>query len=296
MIITDLRDRLFDSGIRTAVTVGKFDGLHLGHRELIRAAAGKKQEGLSPLVLLIDMNAGAGRKSILDSEEESGILSELGAEILIRVPFTPDFSEISAESFVTDILVSRLHAGTLISGEDFCFGKERRGNPAFLRSVSRELGFEYECLPRVFYKNAPVSSTRIRELLERGEIRDANACLGMSYSIAGSVIHGMHLASGLGFPTANILPPQEKLLPRFGVYRVFAKIGEKPFRGLANLGVKPTVPGERKALLEVYFPDYSGDLYGQTLTVSFDEFLRPEQKFPDLSSLRRQIAEDLRAL
>ncbi len=296
MIITDLSDHLFESGIRTAVTVGKFDGLHLGHRELILAAAERKNEGLIPLVLLIDMNTESGRKSLLDPREEEETLSALGAEILIRVPFTKEFSEIAAENFAEDILCSKLHAGLIISGEDFCFGKDRRGNPAFLRSISSRLGFEYECLPRVFYKNAPISSTRIRDLLGRGEIGDANTCLGRRFEIKGPVIHGMHLASSLGFPTANILPDERKFLPRFGVYRVFSEIGGQSFTGLANLGVKPTVPGERKALLEVYFPGYTGDLYGRTLTVFFDEFLRPEHKFPDLLSLRAQIAEDLRSL
>ncbi len=296
MIITDLSDQVFSSGIRTAVTVGKFDGLHRGHRELILAAAEKKSEGLVPLVLMIDMNTGTDRKSLLDPSEEAEALRKLGAEILVRVPFTKAFSEISAETFAEDILVSKLHAKALISGEDFCFGKGRRGNPAFLKSVSAALGFEYECLPRVFYGNAPVSSTRIRDCLQEGNIRDANACLGVSYRIRGTVMHGMHLASSLGFPTANILPPEEKYLPRFGVYRVFSEIGGRTLRGLANLGVKPTVPGARKALLEVYFPDYSGDLYGQTLSVVFDEFLRPERKFPDLAALRQQISEDLQRI
>ena len=293
MIMTDLSDQLFSGKLRTAVTVGKFDGLHRGHRELIRYTAEKKNEGLVPLILMIDMNIGPGKKSILDREEERETLESLGAEIVVRVPFTDEFRKLSAERFSEEILAERLGARSVVSGEDFCFGKGRQGNPGFLQSVSKRLGFEYECLPRVFYENSPVSSSRIRECLASGRVEEAKACLGEPYRIRGTVAHGMHLASGLGFPTANILPPEEKFLPRYGVYRVFSEIDGTLHKGLANLGVKPTVPGERKAVLEVYFPGYSGDLYGKTLSVLFDAFLRPEQKFPDLSHLKVQIQEDL---
>ena len=141
-----------------------------------------------------------------------------------------------------------------------------------------------------------MSSTRIRECLACGRTEEAAGCLGRPYAIEGTVIRGMHLASSLGFPTANIRPDPGKLLPRYGVYRVFCVLDNVKAAGMANIGVKPTVTSAGEPLLEVFFPGFSGDLYGRTLHVEFDSFIRPEKKFASAEELKKQISEDLKRI
>ena len=296
MIITEACDAGIFAGKKSAVTIGKFDGLHRGHRSLIRRITEKKKDGLQAVVYKITMASASEGKSLLDEEEEAKILEELGVDVLVRVPFTPEFASQKAEDFVDRVLVDGLHTAYLASGENFFFGAGRTGSPELLRKLSGKLGFEYECEPRFFYGEKPVSSTRIRTCLKEGRMEEAAYCLSEPYAISGTVVHGMHLASSLGFPTANICPPENKFLPAFGVYRVFSELSGRPWKGLANLGVKPTVTSEHKVLLEVCFPGFSGDLYGQSLRVSFDSFLRPEKKFGSVDELRTQMKADMAKL
>ena len=281
---------------KTAVTVGKFDGIHIGHRELVRRIVSKKGEGLIPAVLTIDMNTqdGGGRKNILSRTEEEEILETLGVEILVRVPFTKEFAATEASDFVKEVLADRLGAAFVVSGEDFRFGAGRKGGSELLSKMSASCGFEYESVPRLTCRGLPVSSTRIRALLAEGETKEASECLGCPYTLQGEVIHGMALAHTLGFPTANIRPEAEKLLPAYGVYRVEAEIGGKTYAGLANLGVKPTVRSDKDPLLEVYFPGFSGDLYGRRLKATFGSFIRKERKFENVFELKEQIKADLK--
>ncbi|MBR6322737.1 MAG: riboflavin biosynthesis protein RibF [Lachnospiraceae bacterium] len=280
---------------KTAVTVGKFDGIHVGHRELIRRIVSKKKEGLVPTVLTIDMNTEDGglRKNILSLAEENRLFEALGVEILVRVPFTKEFASTEASDFITEVLVSRLHASYVVSGEDFRFGAGRKGGRELLYDMSVPCGYTFEAVPRLSCRELPVSSTRIRALLAEGSMEEACECMGSPYTVEGKVIHGMALAASLGFPTANIRPEAEKLLPAYGVYRVEASIGGAEYKGLANLGVKPTVRSEKDPLLEVYFPGFSGNLYGEKLEVSFEHFIRKERKFKNVFELKKQIESDL---
>lgn len=296
MIIFDSIEAAASINGKTAVTVGKFDGIHVGHRELVRRIVSKKTEGLVPAVLTIDMNTadGGGRKNILSCAEEDRIFESLGVEILVRVPFTREFAATEAADFVKEVLVRRLNAAFVVSGEDFRFGAGRKGGRELLAEMSASCGYEYESVPRLSCRDLPVSSTRIRALLAEGSMEEASECLGAPYTVEGEVIHGMALAHTLGFPTANIRPEEEKLLPAYGVYRVVSSIGGREYAGLANLGVKPTVRSEKDPLLEVYFPDFSGDLYGEKLKVVFGRFIRKERKFDSVSELKEQIGADLR--
>ena len=284
---------------KTAVTIGKFDGLHLGHQMLLQKISEKKEEGLIPAVVSIEMNKNGGsmRNCLLTNREEEDILEAFGTEPLLRIPFTEEFAKTEAERFLTDILLQKLHAAYIVCGEDFRFGRDRKGSPAFLSANAEEFGFSCETVPSLTSADGSViSSTRIRTLLDLGQIADVEKLCGRPYEIRGTVINGMHLAGKLGFPTANIRPDPDKYLPCFGVYQIRTLLHGQWIRGLANLGTKPTVQESLDPLLEVYYPGISENLYGQQLGVFFEKFIRPEKKFESLDALKNQMKLDLQHL
>ncbi|MBR0086464.1 MAG: riboflavin biosynthesis protein RibF [Lachnospiraceae bacterium] len=287
--ISDLEELSCPEG--SYVTVGKFDGLHLGHRELIGGVLKARDKGHKAVVIRLKIEKQQG-ESLLTEKETGDILEALGVDILAEIPLTEAFRDMPAETFIKDILAEKLQMKAFFCGEDFFFGKDRRGNIRLLEDLSAVYGFTLHVLPKKNGGAEAVSSSRIRTLLSDGAMHAVNALLGYRYFLEGEVVHGRHLATYLGFPTANVVPPAEKLLPPFGVYAVLAETGGKVYEGMANLGVKPTVTDEKAVLLEVSLSGFSGNLYGKTLRTEFLEYIRPEKRFDSVDDLKHQLNLD----
>lgn len=288
----------------SAVAIGNFDGVHTGHRALLESVVqAANDRGLVPSVVTFEPhpkelvgNARVERLSTLRDKVEA-ILSA-GIERIYLLPFNKRLASLRAEDFVRDVLVKGIDTCWLTVGEDFCFGSDRAGNVALLEAMGRELRFETVVAPTLFHTNARVSSSRIREALAHGDLYEASLMLGRRYSMTGRVIHGAELGRTIGVPTLNMapIPPGSRAEPALkGVYAVTIDgLGPATQKGVASIGVKPTVTSERRWLLETHVFDWQGDAYGRVVRINFIEKLRDEKKFSGLDELKAAIAEDAR--
>ncbi len=280
------------------MTIGNFDGIHLGHREIFRrvVTGARKIGGTSvvftfvphPLKVLAPEKA---PRLINTTEEKERLIEASCIDVLIAAPFTREFAALPAGSFVKEVLVDRIGLRRLVVGYDYAFGRGREGNVDFLRARGRELGFEVEVLGPIRQGGEVYSSTGIRQQVEAGEVREVVRSLGRHYSLEGVVVHGAKRGKGLGFPTANLVPDKD-LLPRAGVYAVKVRRGETLLDGVANIGSNPTFDG-RETGVEVHLLDFAGDLYGERLRVYFLERLRDERRFDGPTALKAAIAADV---
>lgn len=299
MIITD--GNSFPSLTGPFVTVGVFDGVHLGHRALLDQLVLKaSQAGRMSVVITFDPHPKlvlGGSKSNLaflsTPEEKKELLGKSGIDHLVIIPFTRELASMEGRQFISEILVDRMGAGFLLVGYDNHFGK---GRDTGFESISRHAaryGLETEQVKGLSGPDGVISSTTIRNALLDGRLDVANSCLGYSYSLTGTVVPGNRLGNSLGFPTANLKPPLYKLVPADGVYAVEVNIDEKTYGGMLSIGMNPTVNNDRnKKTVEVHIFDFGGDLYGQAVTVVFRYRLRDERKFDNLEQLAAQMRLD----
>ena len=294
MIFLNQLDQISIDG-RTAVMIGKFDGLHKGHQLLLKNVLKEKQNGLLSCVVTFDFSAydGIPKKGLITAEAMTELLKEAGVDYYVRLPFTDEFASMRAEDFICHVLVEKLHVQKIYCGPDFRFGRGRRGSTDMLKAFGSEQGFDVTILDKTAAFGTEISSSVIRSYLTEGKIRQANEALGRPYTISGTVIHGRFLATEFGYPTINIVPEADLFLPRFGVYYVRVLMDGRWYDGMANIGVKPTVTDDDVALLETYLLDTSGNFYDKFTRTEFVEFVRPERKFESLKALERQIADDL---
>lgn len=282
-----------------ALTIGNFDGLHRGHQAMIerlraRARALNAPSALvtfepMPLELFCPHKAPARLSTLREKVQDA---RALGLDLFVRVAFDRSFAAQSAGTFMQGLLVERLKARYVIVGEDFHFARDQEGDVSQLHAFGAAHDMEVVAMPAVQVAGGRVSSTRVREALAAGDTALARQLLGRSYHISGRVAHGQQLGRTLGFPTVN-LRMRRRVAPCYGVYAVRVRLpdgSEKP--GAASLGVRPTVAG-RDCLLEVYLLDFSGDLYGQRIDVSFEAFIRPEVHFDSLDALTQQMNADV---
>ncbi|BBA35347.1 riboflavin biosynthesis protein RibF [Methylocaldum marinum] len=281
-------------------TIGNFDGVHIGHCQVIErlAEAGRRLE-LPVVVVLFEPqpreyffpNEAPARLTRL--REKLARLAQLPVDQVLLLRFTRGLADLPAESFIQKILLQGLRIKHLVVGDDFRFGKNRLGNFSLLRQAGREFGFAVVDTPSVLVDGRRVSSTLIRKALEAGDFARAGRLLGRPYSVCGRVIHGAKRGRTLGFPTANILM-RRKNTPVQGVFAVtMCGIGDHPLPGVANVGIRPTVAGGRTVLLETYLLDFSGDLYGKQVEIVFHRKLRDEKRFNGLAELQVQIQRDV---
>ncbi len=278
------------------LAIGKFDGMHRGHRKLIDTvcALGEEYNCEKTVMAFCPSPSAENDDTYLQTRREKRLyFEEAGIESYLEIPFSIMLRNLDAEMFAGPILRGRLHVDHLVVGEDFCFGKGRKGNARYLAENQDLFGYETHIIPEEIVDGRKISSTWIRELVSEGRMEQAAALTGRPYSIRGTVVHGKQLGRAMGFPTANIIPEREKLLPPFGVYQSSCVIDGKRYRGIANIGVKPTVTEERKVTLEMHLPGADVDLYGRDLKVELMSFLRPERPFSDISELKKQIADDV---
>lgn len=297
-IITGTED--FFAGRDTAVAIGKFDGVHLGHKKLIGELIKQKKRGLLATIFTFDpspeMYFGYASGKELSTRDEKRILFEqMGIDLLVEFPFNKETAATAPEDFITDILVKRLQAKFIAAGPDLSFGDRGKGNFALLRDMAASCGYEAEMIEKVVIGQTAISSTLIRDLVAKGEMEEAAKCLGEPYTIRGTVVHGKALGRQIGFPTLNQVPPQEKLLPPYGVYFSRVTVDNSTYRGITNIGIKPTVTDEHKVTVETFLYDFSSDIYGEFAEVELLHYRRPEMKFDGIDALEATMARDIQA-
>lgn len=282
----------------TAVTLGKFDGLHLGHRQLIDLVISYKKQGMTSVMFSFLMHPGnlfsdKEFELIYTEEEKRAKLKTCGIDVLISYPFTEETRSMDPEDFIKDILVDQLDAKVIIVGDDFRFGIRRSGDVTMLKEYAKEYGYQVIVCEKKKWKNEVISSSSIRAALKKGNMEAANAMLGQPFTIRGEVVHGRRFGRTIGMPTTNLIPPSTKLLPPCGVYASKTLIDGVYHPGVTNIGYKPTVGEEEYVGVETFIFDYDKDLYGEMIEVELFDYIRPEMKFGSVEELVTRMQEDI---
>ncbi|MDJ0796797.1 MAG: bifunctional riboflavin kinase/FAD synthetase [Calothrix sp. MO_167.B12] len=302
----------------TAIALGKFDGIHLGHKQVLQPVLklskimGEEEqnshstERIYSTVVTFNPHpreffSGQPHDLLTPLDEKVEQLRSLGVEQLVLLPFDKELSALTPTEFVEKILIKQLQVVQISVGQDFRFGSRRLGTAEDLKAIAAKYGIQVNIVPLQIHTDGeclPISTTLIREHLLQGDIQRANQLLGRAYTLIGNVIEGEKLGRTIGFPTANLELPADKFLPRQGVYAVSvspenekSKVLKSNSWGVMNIGIRPTVSGNQVSV-EVHLLDWSGDLYGEKLVVKLEKFLRPEQKFDSLEALKNQIHHD----
>lgn len=283
----------------TAVTIGFFDGFHRGHQELVqRTVDWATARKLRSVALTFDVHPRevlfhtGPLRYLTPLPQKVALLQAAGLDEVVTLSFTPDLAALTGDEFVRQFLQEKLAARHVVVGADFAFGRKRAWDAAALRQFGLHYGFTVDIVSEIRGPNGPIRSTSIRRLLEAGQVRAAAYLLGRPFALTGKVVPGQHLGHSWGFPTANLHLDERQFYPRDGVFAVTTTVGPHRYRGVLNIGMRPTVAGTARTF-EVHLLDFSGDLYGRELTVAFLERLRSERKFPTVEELRATIAQDV---
>ena len=280
----------------TVISLGKFDGIHRGHELLLEELMKQKKNGLATVVFTFDIPP---KKSLCDeeqkvlttNEEKMHMFENFGIDYLIECPFTPAMMNMEAECFI-EMLVERLNVKCIVAGEDFCFGHNRRGNYKMLQEYAEKLSYKAVIFPKMKEEEREISSTYVREEIAKGNIELANKLLGYPYFVSGMVKHGNKIGRTIGFPTINLIPAEQKLLPAYGVYITKVLIDGVVYQGVTNVGKKPTIEGQNPVGIETYILDFNQDVYEQQVVVTFVKRIREERKFENLNALLEQMRKD----
>ncbi len=302
--ITDLDSEQFNSSI---VTLGKFDGNHIGHQLLFNTAINLKIENPDYKVVIFTFDIPVAKvvsaqnvQTLLSHEERPYQKYADGIDFIVEFPFNENTRNMSPQDFVLNVLVNKLDTKAIIVGEDFCFGKDRKGDVKLLKELGEKFNFKVFALEKVKYKpsgykeEVEVSSTLIKEELFKGNLEDVSAMLGTEFSILSKVAHGKHLGKTLGFPTINFIVPDEKVLPPNGVYATKTIVDGKEYLSITNVGNRPTFDDGDKRTVETNIFDFDLDIYGKTCEVKFYKFIRPEKKFANSDELKEEIKRNIK--
>lgn len=288
---------LFDEQLNdaTAVTVGKFDGMHKGHELLCELISRQKANGLKSCIVTFENSPRFAFTdeigSLITPEERRFLLEQKGIDYLVEAPFDDRMCSTPPEEFVS-YLCKNLNMKYMCVGSDFRFGYKGAGDVVMLDNLSKKYGFELEIIDKIQLQERDISSTFIREELKEGNISLVNNLLGYNYFVWGKVVHGAHLGHKIGIPTINIIPPKDKLIPKFGVYVTELLYEGKKYYGVTNVGCKPTVDSSKRAGIEMHILNFDRDIYDENVKITFLEFLRPEVKFDSLEDLKNQMNSD----
>ena len=281
------------------LTLGIFDGIHLGHQRIIRRVVERAaQMGGTSCAVTFDphprevLNPDAAPDLLTATNKKVQLIERLGVDAICLIRFTRDFANIEARDFVKDFLVGTLHMKAIVEGYDWRFGKDRMGDVHLLREMSKENGYDVEQLGGVDMDGQVISSTIIRELVLKGALDPAAKYLGRKHSITGTIVEGSRLGREIGFPTANIEPHHEAIPPN-GIYAVWVDMNDIRKRGTLNIGYRPTVTEEKRRTVEVHIMDFYHDIYNEEIEITFVEKLRDEKKFPSIEALADQIKKDV---
>ena len=286
----------------TAVTVGKFEGIHRGHEFLVeKIVANAKEFDRHSVLICFDKSPrysfGTDEekelKSLITNEERVYVLENAGLDYIVELPFTDEVKSMEPEEFLS-FLKDKFRMKYMTCGTDFTFGKKGRGNVDLLESVHKDYGFELDVVTKLKDVTRDISSTYVREEIAAGNVKKANELLGYHYFVYGEIVHGNHIGTKMKMPTINIHPTSDKLLPPNGVYVSNVVIDGNVYHGISNIGLKPTVEEEEKQIgVETHIFDFDFDVYGKVAKVEFLQFIRPERKFPSLEELSAQICSDI---
>jgi riboflavin kinase / FMN adenylyltransferase len=280
--------------------LGNFDGVHLGHQEVLRRAVEEgRRTGLRVVAATFQphpravLGAGEPPRLLTPIDLRREVLRRYGAEDVVEIPFDRELSRKSPEQFVREVLVGDMGAAVVVVGENFRFGHRAAGDFGDLHRLMREMGGEAVAVKvRSIGEQAGISSTRIRALISEGKVEEAAGLLGRAYVLRGEVVVGDRRGRIIGFPTANVLPKAEAVVPAFGVYAGFVLVGDQRFAACTNVGVAPTF-ARTESRVEAYLLDFEGDLYGRVIDVGFTHRIRGEQKFSGIDELKAQIQRDV---
>ncbi|MEJ5263052.1 MAG: bifunctional riboflavin kinase/FAD synthetase [Ignavibacterium sp.] len=285
---------------QTVLTLGTFDGIHLGHQQIIkRVIECSEENNLRNIVITFHphprkiINPEMQLKILTTTEEQINILENLGVQNLFIINFTKEFSQLTPDEFIKNYLVDKIGISRIVIGYDHHFGKGRGGDVEFLKTSGKKYDFEILQIQPFIIDNEPVSSTKIRNALESGEIKRANKMLGRTYSFSGVVVEGDKRGRELGYPTANIkILDEDKMLPQIGIYAVLVELDGIEYKALLSIGKRPTFYNDGKVIPEVYIYDFNNDIYGKEIKVNLIEKLRGEEKFNSAEELIRQMNID----
>ena len=282
----------------TAVAIGKFDGLHKGHRKLLKQVLQTKEKGYLSTIFTFDpppevLFGKRQAKEITTREEKRIIFEKMGVDILIEYPLNHKNAAIEPEDFVRKVLKEQMNMSFLAAGYDVTFGNKGAGNAKLLKKLAPECDFELDIIEKVCEEGREISSTFIREEVEKGNMTYVADLLGEPYMIIGQVVHGAKLGRKIGMPTINLLPEKGKMLPPNGVYYSRTCIGKKEYKSITNIGKKPTVSDEEQIGVETYLYEFDQDVYGKNAIVKILEFKRPERRFENLDELKQQMLKDI---
>ncbi len=295
-IITGTKE--FILGRETAVAIGKFDGVHIGHRRLLQEILAQRERGLEACVFTFDpppavLFGCSDGKELTTTEEKRSLFEHMGVDVLIEFPLTYETAATPPEDFARNILSGQMKAKFIAAGTDLSFGAKGAGNAQLLQAMAPELGFEVKTIEKVCINGREVNSSYIREQLKFGEMEVVQEFLGMPYAVSGTVMHGNRIGRTIGFPTVNLLPGENKLLPPNGVYYSEVLFAGNTYRAISNIGYKPTVTEEKVLGVESYLYDFQEEIYDESIEVRLYAFKRPEQRFENLEELKRQLAKDI---
>ena len=282
----------------TVVCLGKFDGIHKGHRLLIETIKSYKSQGLETVVFNFALHPytlfSKGDAKLIDTmEEKVEKLESLGVDTLVSFPFTQETANIEAVDFIKEILVKKIDSKVIVVGKDCHFGRKRQGDVQLLREYAEKYNYKVVALEKLLVDDQVVSSTRVRKKIQKGYMETVTKLLGVPYAVKGEVLHGKQLGRTIGMPTINQAVSENKILPPKGVYvsRVYLENGI--YGGITNLGTKPTVSGENQIGVETHIFDFDGDLYGKIVKTELLYYVRGEQKFNTLEELKTQMHKDM---
>jgi riboflavin kinase/FMN adenylyltransferase len=283
------------------VTIGTFDGVHLGHQQIIKRLVELKKKQGGEIVLFtfaphprkVLFPEQSDLKLITTTQEKCELLQQFGVDHVLVYPFTKAFSQMQAQDYISDIIAKGLKTKTLVIGYDHRFGSNREGNIELLKQCSSVYHFNVEEIPAQEINQLNISSTRIRKAIDEGDVKTANEFLGYSFFVTGTVIKGKQLGRTIGYPTANIfIEDTDKLIPKIGVYAVNVILNGITYKGMLNVGTNPTTDADTKIKIEVNIFDFDKDIYGETLKVEFVKWIRNEEKFANLDELKQALAND----
>ena len=283
------------------VTIGTFDGVHLGHQQIIKRLVELKKKQGGEIVLFtfaphprkVLFPEQSDLKLITTTQEKCELLQQFGVDHVLVYPFTKAFSQMQAQDYISDIIAKGLKTKTLVIGYDHRFGSNREGNIETLKQFASTHQFNVEEIPAQEINQLNISSTRIRKAIDEGDVKTANEFLGYSFFVTGTVIKGKQLGRTIGYPTANIfLEDADKLIPKIGVYAVNVILDGITYKGMLNVGTNPTTDADTKIKIEVNIFDFDKDIYGETLKVEFVKWIRNEEKFANLDELKQALAND----
>lgn len=282
----------------TAVAIGKFDGVHLGHRRLLDEILEYKKKGLKACVFTFDPAPSVffgGDPHVLNTNAEKHMIFErMGVDVLVEFPMNSETAATPPDRFVTEYLINQMNMRFIAAGTDISFGAKGAGNADLLKAMSQEYGYEVKLIDKVHTSDGEeISSSLVRSCVEKGEMERVEELLGAAYAVSGKIVHGNRIGRTIGFPTINIYPDENKLLPPYGVYTSRTLVDGKEYYSVSNVGCKPTIGGETKPSVETYIYDFDGDIYDCDAVVYLEKFRRPEMRFNGLEELKAQLQRDI---